>query len=156
MSLQPRSDKYGSVPAALKRVIEVPADLFVNLMSPFNNDRFSAVGLAIVLMQERAYLVWSNNTCLRSQRRVNREAFDTWAICRHWSQLKNYDMLASAVSTYAVNIQVPSWQLVWGHLALHGCLLTIWKARGHIINLISVAYEYEIGNILLTNLMKSR
>lgn len=57
MSLQLCSDKYGSVPTALKRVIEVPADLFVNLMSPFNNDRFSAVGLAIVLMQERAYLV---------------------------------------------------------------------------------------------------
>lgn len=57
MSLQPRSDKYGSVPAALKRVIEVPADLFVNLMSPFNNDRFSAVGLATVFMHEFAYLV---------------------------------------------------------------------------------------------------
>lgn len=57
MSLQPRSDKYGSVPTTFKRVTEVPADLSVNLMSPFNNDRFSAVGLAIVRMQERAYLV---------------------------------------------------------------------------------------------------
>lgn len=97
MSLQPRSDKYGSVPAALKRVIEVPADLFVNLMSPFNNDRFSAVGLATVFMHEFAYLVWSNNTCLRSQKRGYREAFDTWAICRHRNQFKNDDGFCSEV-----------------------------------------------------------
>ncbi len=146
MSLQPRSDKYGSVPTAFKRVTEVPADLSVNLMSPFNNDRFSAVGLAIVRMQERAYLVWSNDTCLRSQRRPNREAFDTWAICRHWSQLKNYDVPASAVSTYAVNIQVLSWQLARGHIALH-CLSTravgaIRKVREHVMNLIKGAHEY--------------
>lgn len=119
MTLQPRSDKYGSAPAAHEQVIEVPADLSVNLMSPFNNDRSSAVAL----MQERVHQVWLNDTCLRSQGRANREAFDTWEICRRGSQLKNYDMPAYAVSTYAIDIQVPSWQLARGRLVLH-CLST--------------------------------
>lgn len=53
--------------------------------------------LLVSLVRERAHLVWWNDTCLRSRGRANREAFDTWAICRRGSQLKNYDVPASHI-----------------------------------------------------------